>query len=64
MAKVIITTQDLVSIPQAAIELGVHFTTVYRWIRKGEIRPFQVGSQVFITRYDLDALKKERGGKI
>jgi len=63
MAKVTITTQDLVTIPQAAKELGVHFTSVYRWIRKGIIRPFQVGSQVFITATDLNALKKERGRK-
>lgn len=60
MGKVTITTKDLVSVPKAAKELGVHFTTVYRWIRKGEIHPFTIGTQDFITTTDLKTLKKRR----
>jgi len=58
--KITLTSDDILSIPQAAKELGVHFTTVYRWIDKGIIRPFRIGGQVFITVDDLKALKKER----
>lgn len=60
MEKVVISTEDLVSVPQAAKELGVHFTTVYRWIKKGKIQPFTIGTQVFITAADLKSLKQRR----
>lgn len=57
--KITISTEDLVSVPQAAKELGVNFSTVYRWIRKGIIRPFRIGGQVFVTVDDLKALKEQ-----
>ncbi|MBW2562250.1 MAG: helix-turn-helix domain-containing protein [Deltaproteobacteria bacterium] len=59
-AKVTISTNDLLSVPQAAKELGVHFATVYRWIDKGKVRPFRIGGQVFITADDLKALKEHK----
>ena len=55
--KVEITTEDLLSIPQAAKELGVHFTTVYRWIHKGRLYPFRIGNQVYITSKEVEELK-------
>lgn len=48
------------SVPQAAKELGVNFSTVYRWIRKGEVVPFRIANQVFITVEDLRTLKEQR----
>ena len=59
--RITVTTEDLASVPQAAKELGVNFSTVYRWINKGKIRPFRIGSQVFVTVDDLKALKQQRG---
>ena len=58
--KITISTDDLVSVPQAAKELGVHFATLYRWIKKGIIRPFRIGGQVFLTVEDLKTLKEQR----
>lgn len=63
-AKITLTTEDLLTIPQAAQELGVHFTTVYRWIDKGKIHPFHIGGQVFVTVDEIKTLKnrKTKGG--
>jgi len=58
--KVTVTTEDLVSVPQAAKELGVNFSTVYRWINKGKIHPFRIGGQVFITVDEIRSLKEQR----
>lgn len=58
--KITISTDDLVSVPQAAKELGVDFSTVYRWIKKGEVIPIRIANQVFITVDNLKALKEER----
>jgi len=59
--EVTITTDDLVSVPQAAKELKVHLATVYRWIKKGIIFPFRIGSQAYIPIKEIEKLKRERG---
>lgn len=58
--RITITTEDLVAIPQAAKEIGVNFSTIYRWIKNGKVRPFRIGAQVFLTVDDVKALKEER----
>lgn len=57
--KITVTTEDLLTIPQAAKELGVHFATLYRWIDKGLIHPFRLGGQVFLTVDDVKAIKEK-----
>ena len=52
------TAEDLMSIPQAAKELGVNFATVYRWIKNGKVRPIRIANQVYITTGDLKALNE------
>jgi excisionase family DNA binding protein len=63
MQKTIITmtTEDLVPILDAAKELKVNFSTVYRWIRKEEINAVQFGKHFYIPRAELEILKKQRG---
>ena len=58
--KITISTDDLLSVPQAAKELGVHFATVYRWIDKGRIHPVRIGGQVFVAVDEIRALKEQR----
>ena len=58
--EVTIRTGDLVTIPDAAKQLGVNFSTVYRWIEKGKVIPFRIGKQAFITTQDLNTLKERR----
>ena len=61
--KITFRTDDLISVPQAAKELGVHFTTVYRWLDKGNIHPFRIAGQVFVTVEELKALKEKRASE-
>ena len=61
--QITLTSDDILSIPQAAQFLGVHFTTIYRWIKRGEVRPFRIGGQVFLERADVEALKAQRVNK-
>lgn len=55
-----ITVEDIMTIPQAAKELGVHRATIYRWIDRGIVHPFRIAGQVFLTTDDVKALKKQR----
>ena len=58
--KITFTTNDLMSAPQAAKQLGVHFTTIYRWIRKGEIHPFYIAGQMFVSVDEVNTLQSQR----
>ena len=59
-AKVEITTADLVTFKDAAKELGVNPSSIYRMRDRGLFVPFKLGKTEFITRADLNKLKKER----
>lgn len=61
--KASITSADLVSFGDAAEELGVNRSTVYRMRDRRVFVPFTLGKTDFITRADLDRLKKEREKK-
>lgn len=54
------TTEDLVPILEAAKELEVNFSTVYRWIRKEQVNAVHIGKHLFIPAAELKILKKQR----
>ena len=58
--KITITAEDLVPVPQAAIEIGVNFSTIYRWIKNGKVIPVRIANQVFLTVDQVEALKEQR----
>ena len=58
--KFTFSTEDLLSVPQAAKELGVHFATVYRWIERELLHPVRIANQIFLTIADVKALREQR----
>jgi len=48
------------TVRQAAKQLGVHFTTVYRWIDAGTILNINFGGILFIPKSEIDRLKREK----
>lgn len=59
--KLEVTSEDLLTIPQAAEDLGVHRATFYRWVDKGKIHTIRIGGQVFVTVDEVTALKEKKG---
>ncbi len=52
---------ELLTLKEAARELGISMPTVYRWARSGRLRTFQVGPHATLTTLaDVEALKAER----
>ena len=45
---------------EAAIEVGVHFTTLYRWIKAGEVAFVAFGGTVFVPFIEVERLKREK----
>ena len=54
------TSDRLYSLPEAAERLGVHYMTVYRYIRTGRLPARQQGSHWLISGRDLDGFSKAR----
>lgn len=55
---------DVLSIWKAAAEVGVHFTTLYRWIQAGEVAYVSFGDTVFIPLLEAERLKKKEKNKV
>jgi len=54
---------DFMTARQAAKQIGVHFTTIYRWIDAGTILNINFGGILFIPRSEVERLKKEKAAE-
>lgn len=53
-----VETTDLMSVQQAAKELGRPRATVYRWAEKGKIITIRLGGILFIPKSEVERLIK------
>lgn len=60
--RIIISSDQLTTIPEAAKEIGVHFATLYRWLKKGKLHPIHIGNQDFLTIDEVKTLKERNKG--
>ena len=51
---------DVLSARDAANKIGVHFTTIYRWVQKSEIVYINFGGSIFIPVLEVERIKRER----
>lgn len=58
--KVTISSDDLMTVAQAAKAIGVHFTTIYRWIEAGRILSAEFGGIVFVPKSEVERLKNRK----
>lgn len=57
--KIVLETDDLTTILEAAKYLGVHFSTVYRWIKAGKLYPITIAGQDYLFTDEIKALKEK-----
>lgn len=50
--------EDLMTAAQAAKQLKVHFTTLYRWMRAGKFKLVKYGEQDFLLKAEVEARTK------
>jgi excisionase family DNA binding protein len=55
-----VTTDDLISPPQAAKLLGVHHASVYRWIEAGKLMAFHTSTRTFLNKKHVEEFKERR----
>jgi len=57
--KIILETDELTTVLEAAKYLGVHFATVYRWIKAGKLHPIPIAGQDYLATDEVRALKEK-----
>jgi len=55
-----ITTADLVSVAEAAKQLGLARYTIYRWVDERKVVAIRLGGILFIPQSELERLKNEK----
>jgi len=50
----------VVPIIEAANEIGVHFTTIYRWVQSGKIVFVSFGDTIFIPVAEVERIKNKK----
>ena len=49
-------TTGLIAIPAAAAQLRIHFTTIYRWIKQGKLKPVKVNGRMYLATTEVATL--------
>jgi len=60
---ILFTPDDLTTVLEATKYLDVHFTTVYRWIKKGVLHPVHIAGQDYLSIDEVKTLKEKRDGE-
>jgi len=58
LKEIKVTTNDLMSVQDAAKELGCHRYQVYRWIDYGKMLSIRLGGVLFIPVSEVERFKK------
>jgi len=59
-----VTTSDLVSVQDAAKELGRPRLTIYRWIDAGKIISIRLGGILFIPKSEVERLRNVQATRV
>lgn len=57
--KIVLETDELTTALQAAKYLGVHFATVYRWMKSGKLHPIRIAGQDYLAADEVEAMKRQ-----
>ena len=60
MKEITVTTNDLMSVQDAAKVLNRHRYQIYRWIDAGKIISIKLGGILFIPVSEIERLRKEQ----
>ena len=51
---------DVVTVRDAANDLGIHYVTLYRWVEAGKVVYIRFGGILFIPVLEVERLKREK----
>jgi excisionase family DNA binding protein len=62
MAKLLISTNEVFTIPEAAKLLKVTPMTIFRWIKSGKINPVKLSNRTLIPKSEIKRARKSVKG--
>ena len=57
MTKLVIDTDELYELREAATFLEIGIATLYRWLKQGKIIPLRIGRRTFIPKVEVERIK-------
>lgn len=60
--EILITSNDILTVGDAAKELGQHRSTIYRWLEAGKFIGVKLGGILFVPKSEVERLKKDIAG--
>ena len=61
--EIVLQRGEVLSVKDAANEIGAHFTTLYRQVKKGKIVFVTFGNTIFIPFLEVERIKRENNKK-
>lgn len=59
MPKIVIDTDEVYELKEAADLLQIGIATLFRWMRKGEIVPLRISGRTFIPKSEIERCNKK-----
>jgi hypothetical protein len=59
MAKLVVDTEEVLELGDAARELGIGIATLFRRLKTGAIIPLHIGARTYITKSEITRVKGE-----
>lgn len=61
MSKIVLDTNEVFTLDDAANLLGIGIATLFRWMKKGKLIPLRIDGRTYIPRSEIERLKKKAG---
>ena len=58
---ILIQTEDLLSVQEAALILGLSRPTIYHWINRKKILSCRLGGTLYVLRSEVDRILQKKG---
>jgi len=59
LPKLVVDTDELYELNEAATALGIGIATLFRWLKKGEIIPWRISGRTYIPKSEIERLNKK-----
>lgn len=62
MPKIVVDTDEVYELKEAADLLQIGIATLFRWMRNGKIVPLRISGRTFIPKSEVERLNKQAAG--
>ncbi len=56
MSLIVVDTDEVFELEDAAKQLGIGIATLFRWLKAGDIIPLKIGNRTYIPKSEIERL--------